>query len=385
MRILLISSAFSGLTQRFFTELKDASYLVSVELHQGDIPRLLKGVALFKPDLIICPFLTQRIPKELYEKYTCLIVHPGIKGDRGPSSLDWAIQNGESEWGVALLEARAEMDTGNIWAAKTFPMRVATKSSLFNREVTQAAIDCLWEVLTYIDTPDFQPEPLNYNKADVKGKLRPFIMQKERAINWHRQTSDEILRRINAADGSPGVLDEINGRSVYLYNAHKANQLSGNPGNIVATSHYAVCRATIDGAVWIGHMKAKGKKAIKLPATFVLKDLISMLQELLPHSIKTIDIDYMKPGRQLPCQEIWYEQEGDVAYIYSHLHNGGMCTEQCELLLSVYRHVAKLPVKVIVLMGGEESWSNGIHLNHIEYAENPAHESWLNINGCNAK
>ncbi len=260
MRVLLISSAFSGLTQRFFTELNDAGYCVSVELHQGDILHLLKGVALFKPDLIISPFLTRRIPKGLYEKYRCLIVHPGVKGDRGPSSLDWAIQNGESEWGVTLLEARAEMDTGDIWAAKTFPMRVATKSSLFNREVTQAAIDCLWEALTYIDTPDFQPEPLNYNKADVKGKLRPLMTQNNRAIDWQQHTSDEILRRINAADGSPGVLDEINGRSVYLYNAHKADQLSGNPGNIIATSNYAICRATIDGAVWIGHMKAKGKK-----------------------------------------------------------------------------------------------------------------------------
>ena len=53
MRILLISSAFSGLTQRFFNELKDAGYLVSVELHHGDTPNLLKGVALFKPDLIL--------------------------------------------------------------------------------------------------------------------------------------------------------------------------------------------------------------------------------------------------------------------------------------------------------------------------------------------
>ena len=105
-----------------------------------------------------------------------------------------------------------------------------------------------------------------------------------------------------------------------------------------------------------------------------------MLQGCLPKSITTIAIDYTKPGRQLPCQEVWYEQEGDVAYIHSDLHNGGMCTEQCQLVLTVYRHVAKLPVKVIVLMGGEESWSNGIHLNHIEHAENPAHESWLNIN-----
>lgn len=158
MRILLISSAFSGLTQRFYTELEDAGYTVSVELYKGDVDDLLVGVLLFKPDLILCPFLTRRLPKDIYENYKCLIVHPGIKGDRGASSLDWAIQNGESEWGVSLLEAAEEMDAGAIWANKTFPMRQATKSSIFYREVTQAAVDCLWEVLTYFDAPDFKPE-----------------------------------------------------------------------------------------------------------------------------------------------------------------------------------------------------------------------------------
>jgi len=183
MRILLISSAFSGLTQRFYTELEDAGFLVSVELHSGDIEQLLEGVSLFKPDLILCPFLTKRLPKEIYENYKCLIVHPGIKGDRGPSSLDWAIQNGEPEWGVSLLEAADEMDAGDIWANKTFPMRQATKSSIFYREVTQAAIDCLWEVLSYFDAPDFKPDVQDYRKPDYKGKLQPSIKQADRAIN----------------------------------------------------------------------------------------------------------------------------------------------------------------------------------------------------------
>ncbi len=373
MRVLLISSAFSGLTQRFYTELDDVGYDVSVELHQGDIPHLLKGVSMFKPDLVVCPFLTRRIPKELYTNYTCLIVHPGIKGDRGPSSLDWAIQTGASEWGVTLLQAADEMDMGDIWATKTFPMRVTTKSSLFNREVTQAAINCLWDALTLIDAPAFKPEPLDYRKADVKGKRRVFMTQQDRAINWQKHTTEEVLRRIQAADGSPGVLDEINGQPMYLYNAHKAEDLSGKPGDIIATANHAVCRATVDGAVWIGHLKPKAEKAIKLPAIFVLSDEI-------PNTIKHIDIDYTQPKRQLPCQEVWFEFEDDVAFIYSSFHNGGMSTEQCQLLLQVYRHVATLPVKAIVLMGGEDAWSNGIHLNHIEHAEDPAFESWLNIN-----
>jgi putative two-component system hydrogenase maturation factor HypX/HoxX len=386
MRILLISSAFSGLTQRFYTELDDAGYIVSVELHLGDIEQLLEGVALFKPDLIICPFLTKRVPPEIYENYTCLIVHPGIKGDRGPSSLDWAIQTGEQEWGVSLLEAREEMDSGDIWANKTFAVRTTTKSSLFYREVTQAAVDCLWEALTYFHAPDFRPQPLDYGHPDFKGRLQPLMKQADRALDWKKHKTDEILRRINAADGSPGVLDEINGKPCYLYNAHKESQLTGKAGEIIATANHAICRATVDGAVWIGHLKPRldNGKGIKLPATFVLKDLpannTSTFKKLLSKGIQRIDIDYTQAGQQLPCQEVWYELEGKIAYLYFPFHNGGMSTEQCRLLLSVYQHICTLAVDVIVLMGGEDNWSNGIHLNHIEAADSPADESWLNIN-----
>ncbi len=387
MRILLISSAFSGLTQRFFTELQDAGFIVSIELHLGDIELLLEGVSLFKPDLIICPFLTRKIPPEIYNNYTCLIVHPGIKGDRGPSSLDWAIQEGASEWGVTLMQAEAEMDAGPIWASKTFPMRDATKSSLFYREVTQTAIDCLWEALTYIDAPDFKAEVLDYSKPTTKGQLRPLMKQAERSLNWKKHSTREILMRMRAADGSPGVLDEINGLPYYVFNGAAEPNLRGKPGEFIAMTDHAVCRATVDGAIWIGHLQPQlpnGKKGVKLPATFVLKELLAKATPSLfgfsSKSLTQLQINYRQPGRQLPCQEVWYEQEHDVAYLYFPFHNGGMSTQQCQLLLSVYQHVATLPVNVIVLMGGDEFWSNGIHLNHIEVADDPAHESWLNIN-----
>jgi putative two-component system protein, hydrogenase maturation factor HypX/HoxX len=43
-------------------------------------------------------------------------MHPGIKGDRGPSSIDWAIMENSREWGVTALEADAETDAGDIWS-----------------------------------------------------------------------------------------------------------------------------------------------------------------------------------------------------------------------------------------------------------------------------
>jgi putative two-component system hydrogenase maturation factor HypX/HoxX len=62
-----------------------------------------EGVKNFQPDLIVCPTLMKAIPEDIYTKTKCLIVHPGIKGDRGPSSIDWAILNKDKEWGVTLL------------------------------------------------------------------------------------------------------------------------------------------------------------------------------------------------------------------------------------------------------------------------------------------
>jgi putative two-component system hydrogenase maturation factor HypX/HoxX len=386
MRILLVSTAFSGLTQRFYTELDDAGYNVSVELHLGDNAKLMEGVELCQPDFIICPYLTKKIPKEVYQNYKCLIVHPGIKGDRGPSSLDWAIQEGINEWGVSLLQADEEMDAGPIWASKTFPMRPATKSSLFNREVTQAAVDCLWEALTYFDAPDFKPEPLDYNRPEVKGRLRPMMKQADRAINWKKHKTADILNRIWAADGAPGVLDEIYGQPFYLHNVYPESQLRGKPGDIIAMANQAICRATVDGAIWIGHLKPKleDKTGIKLPAAMALKDLLPKAQKgisgLFAKPVKSIDIDYFTPEKKHPCQEVWYELHDDAGFIYFPFHNGGMSTGQCQLLLSVYRHVATLNIKAIVLMGGESFWSNGIHLNHIEAADNPGDESWHNIN-----
>ena len=61
-----------------------------------------------------------------------------------------------------------------------------------------------------------------------------------------------------------------------------------------------------------------------------------------------------------------------------------MSTTQCQRLVSVLQKVEEDDFcKVIVLMGSRDMFSNGIHLNIIEAAEDPAHESWKNINAIN--
>ena len=60
------------------------------------------------------------------------------------------------------------------------------------------------------------------------------------------------------------------------------------------------------------------------------------------------------------------------------------CTlSNADRLKEAYLYIRSRPIKVIVLLGGTDFWSNGIHLNVIEAASNPADESWRNINAIN--
>src|SRR6266576_5152216 len=134
MRILLISSAYNSMTQRVHVELADRGHEVSVELALGD-EVMREAVRRFDPDLVIAPMLTTAIPADIWSSRPCFIVHPGPRGDRGPSSLDRAIMNGAGRWGVTVLQANAEMAAGDIWSSAEFAMPRGSKSSTDRPEV----------------------------------------------------------------------------------------------------------------------------------------------------------------------------------------------------------------------------------------------------------
>ena len=146
MRILLISSAYNSMTQRVHVELADRGHCVSVELALSD-EVMRDAVRRDDPDLVIAPMLTTAIPADIWSARPCFIVHPGPTGDRGPSSLDWAIMSGTGRWGVTVLQANAEMDAGDIWSTVEFPVPRYSKSSLYRpRWQTRHWMLCCWRL-----------------------------------------------------------------------------------------------------------------------------------------------------------------------------------------------------------------------------------------------
>src|SRR5574343_546053 len=361
MRILFITHSFNSPTQRLYCELTEQGHEVSIELDIADSVTE-EAVALFKPDLILAPFLKRPIPEAIWSRHRCLVVHPGIVGDRGPSALDWAIRKGVGEWGVTVLQAEAEMDAGPVWASATFPMRAARKASIYRNEVTEAAVRAVNATVARQNDPNFKPER-------VPGQAHALMTQTDRRIDWLTESTATVLAKLNAADGFPGVADELFGQPCHLFDAWPEASLKGEPGRLLGRRETAILRATADGAVWIGHIKRQG--GIKLPATLAFPEAASLPELPLGTCWKSATPTW---------QDIAYEEAGGVGFLSFAFYNGAMSTVQCQRLTEAFRWATTRPTKVIVLTGGPDFWSNGIHLNTIEAADSPAEESWANIN-----
>ena len=377
MKILFLTHSFNSLAQRLYIELTRRGHEISIEFDINDAVTV-QAVELYRPELIIAPFLKRSIPEAVWRNHVCFVVHPGIVGDRGPSALDWAIMRDCPEWGVTVLQASGEMDAGDIWAAETFPMRLAKKNSLYRNEVVEAAVRAVLAAVERFQSGTFKPMQLDYSNPEVLGRLHTPIKQADRAIDWSRDDTHTVLRKIHAADGFPGVLDTLCGETCYLFDACAEDTLRGSkPGAIIAKRNGAICCATVDGAVWIGHVKrkAEGETALKLPAALALEGRLADVPE--------VSLDPFSTYTGETCRDIWFQQKNNVGYLHFAFYNGAMGSEQCERLREAYVEATQRDVRVIVLMGGADFWSNGIHLNCIEAAASPADESWRNINAMN--
>ena len=370
MRILLLTHAFNSLTQRLGAELQALGHEISVEYDIADTVTE-EAVLLFRPELIIAPYLRRAIPESVWSRHLCLIVHPGVVGDRGPSALDWAIQAGVAGWGVTVLQAEAEMDAGPVWASASFPLKAAKKSSIYRNEVTQAAVSAVLQAVQRVAQPDFQPY------RPLASQWNPLLPQAGRAIDWLHDDSATVLRKIAAADGFPGVADSLFGQPCHLFDAWPEATLRGQPGAVIARRETALLRATRDGAVWIGHVKRQG--SIKLPATLAF--------ECESGSVPEAPLESWWRAASATWQDIAYEESGAVGFLYFEFYNGAMSTAHCERLRAALVWARQRPVRILVLMGGADFWSNGIHLNVIEAASlgegSAADESWRNINAMN--
>lgn len=372
MRILLVISAFNSLSQRIFCDLLDRGETVGITFAINDA-QLIEEVTAFNPDFILSPFLKKRIPQNIWSAIPTFIVHPGIAGDRGAHALDWAIMNEEKSWGVTILRANGEYDAGDIYAHGTFTMPKAAKASVYRNAVSTLASKLVEELFESLNDSTFIP--MSQQKHCLQGSAHLVMNQLDRRIDWENDTTDEILKKIHGGDSHPGVIDTILDLECFLYGAHQEATLRGGIKEILAKREGAICIGTRDGALWISHLKERKNNSIKLPSTYVLKDRLKGVREdRLPL--------FVDP-KLVTFKEITFYQRDEVGYLGFDFHNGAMGAHQCVRLKYAFDHLKQSGIKILVLMGGSDFFSNGIHLNIMEDSNKSDEDGWSNIHSMN--
>ncbi|MFE1327530.1 hydrogenase maturation protein [Streptomyces sp. NPDC058735] len=393
MDILLVASAFNSLSQRVYAELSDEGHRVDVVLASHGTDAVRAAVHEVRPELIVAPMLKSALPQDVWQEHTCLIVHPGPPGDRGPSSLDWAIAEEASEWGVTVLQAEAAMDAGDVWADGSFPVPAAGKSDVYRNELSDAAAAAVLQAVRRYAEGSFKPRP--QSDPGIRVVWRDLLRQEQRRIDWEHDDTDTVLGKLRGADSQPGVLDELCGREVFLHGGHREDRLRGEPGELLATRSGALCRATRDGAVWIPELRPRRSSGdpapFRRPAASVLAGFpvppdsgpgMPSSSER-PHWLPEIAAPLELPPDRTTWTDIRYRQRGSLGFLAFSFPGGAMSTTHCRRLLAAYRYALTRPTSVLVLGGCRDFFSNGIHLNVIEAAADPAEESWANLNAMN--
>ncbi|MFG1954643.1 enoyl-CoA hydratase-related protein [Micromonospora sp. NPDC048830] len=369
-KVLLLSDGFGGATMAAYCHLRDRR--VQTAFHPASTSEdMIAAVGQHAPDIVIAPTLTKRVPAELYDRV--LINHPGRLGDRGPSSIDWGRVRRDPLGGNTVLLAEEGWDTGPVVYTTSFPYPSwpATKSWLYshlNRAAFLAGID---HVLAGLGAP----MPLDESQPDVLGRWNDPMRQRDCEIHW-TMSAEDIVWNAAARDGSPGVLTELAGHQVYVYDVHLGGPVNGDadPGDVVewqpnGAIRVAVGMRTGDGyreSVWVGYVKPKPPAqhgpAFKLPAAA----WIGQQGRYLP-----LRWTGQGPGPGYRPIRISFP-DSTLAIVTAAAYNGAWSTEFCQRVTRALAYVERLPDirRVVLRGGGADPFGNGIHLNHI-YAADP--------------
>ena len=338
------------------------------------------AVDRFRPDLILCPMLTQVIPHDLWESHPCLILHPGIVGDRGGHSLDRAILDQEPDWGVTVVEAAEHVDSGPIWATWRCRLRAASKSSLYRDEIADggdAGHD--WSRCSASRPACSCPRRSTIRAPPSAAAIDRCLQPEQRRIDW---SADPV-----ADDPSQDPLRRRQSRRARRDRGPPGPPLRRPPGRRPdrpprrdrrpPPRRDLPCRDRRRG---LDHPPQARRRRQRASTSSCPRPTSS------PTACTTFpSFPSRSPPRPpaRPGATSGTRSGTRSATVNFRFYNGAMGTDHCRRLAAAWHHARQRPTRVIVLAGGRDFFSNGIHLNLIEAAADPAAESWRNINAMN--
>ena len=195
----------------------------------------------------------------------CLNIHASLLPRwRGAAPIHRAIEAGDTQTGVTLMQMDAGLDTGDMLLTESLAIGEDSTAQLHDRLADLGArmtVDALRQAEASTLRPVRQPE----HGVTYAHKIE----KAEALIDWS-QDAAAIVRRIRAFDPFPGALTEAGGEAIKCWAAQsRAGTPDAAPGTVLAVGDEGIAVAARDGTVLLTELQRAGGK--RLPAAQFLR------------------------------------------------------------------------------------------------------------------
>ncbi len=223
----------------------------------------------YAPDVMIVAAYGLILPQAVLDipRYGCLNIHGSLLPRwRGAAPIQRAIQAGDTETGVTIMQMAAGLDTGDMLHKVVCPITPHDGGQSIHDKLAAQGATALLHTLELLAAGKLQPEVQDDARANYAHKLT----KAEAQIDW-TQAAAVIDRTIRAFDAYPVAFTLYEGQPLRLFASSLPSPLAGEglgmggaspPGRVIAESKCGIDIATGDGVVRILSLQLPGGKRL---------------------------------------------------------------------------------------------------------------------------
>lgn len=225
------------------------------------LPADRDDMACFELDVLVVVAYGLILPESVLQTpaFGCINVHASLLPRwRGAAPIQRAIEAGDKETGVCIMQMDAGLDTGDVISRCSFAINTTDTAAALETRLIQHGAPVLLETLNKIASGPVEAEKQDDSQSCYAKKIH----KAEAEINWN-EPAITLDQKIRAFNPMPVAYTHIGVDRVRIWQAHSINSNSTTamtPGTIAAANNEGIDIACSDGLLRIKALQLPGKK-----------------------------------------------------------------------------------------------------------------------------
>ena len=190
----------------------------------------------------------------------CLNIHASLLPRwRGAAPIQRAIQAGDKETGITIMQMDAGLDTGDMLLKESISISPDDTAQTLHDKLCTLGAHAIVNALALIQQKKLTPIKQDESQACYAAKIK----KDEAGINW-QQSAEEIERKIRAFNPAPGTFTTFQGNQIKIWQAKITSGQPGQPGKIIAIEQGGLIVACGSGLLRLEIIQKPGGKKLTI-------------------------------------------------------------------------------------------------------------------------